>query len=53
MFKKILVPLYGSELAGKILSRVEWLPNIHDAKVTLLRAALAGSFPGLDLVPQS
>ena len=42
MFKKILVPLDGSELAEKILSRVEWFPKIHDPEVTLLRIALAG-----------
>jgi len=35
MFKKILVPLDGSKLAEKILSRVEWLAKIHDAEVTL------------------
>jgi nucleotide-binding universal stress UspA family protein len=50
MFKKILVPLDGSKLAEKILSRVEWLAKIHDAEVTLLRVALAGSFPGADPV---
>jgi nucleotide-binding universal stress UspA family protein len=50
MFKKILVPLDGSALAEKILSRVEWLAKIHDAEVTLLRVALTGSFPGLDPV---
>jgi nucleotide-binding universal stress UspA family protein len=50
MFKKILVPLDGSKLAEKILSRVEWLAKIHDAEVTLLRVAIAGSFPGTDPV---
>ena len=50
MFKKILVPLDGSKLAEKILSRVEWLAKTHDAEVTLLRVALAGSFPGSDPV---
>ena len=50
MFKKILVPLDGSKLAEKILSRVEWLAKIHDGEVTLLRVALAGSFPGTDPV---
>jgi nucleotide-binding universal stress UspA family protein len=48
MFKKILVPLDGSKLAEKILSRVEGLAKLHDAEVTLLRVALAGSFPGSD-----
>jgi len=50
MFKKILVPLDGSKLAEKILSRVEWLAKTHDGEVTLLRVALAGSFPGSDPV---
>ena len=50
MFKKILVPLDGSKLAEKILSRVEWLAKTHDPEVTLLRVALAGSFPGSDPV---
>jgi len=50
MFKKILVPLDSSKLAEKILSRVEWLAKTHDAEVTLLRVALAGSFPGSDPV---
>ena len=50
MFKKILVPLDGSKLAEKILSRVEWLAKIHDAEVTLLRVALSSSFPGTNPV---
>ena len=50
MFKKILVPLDGSKLAEKILSRVEWLAKTHDGEVTLLRVALASSFPGSDPV---
>lgn len=50
MFKKILVPLDGSKLAEKILSRVEWLAKTHDAEVTLLRVAIASSFPGTDPV---
>ncbi len=48
MFKKILVPLDGSKLAEGILPRVEWLAKIHDAEVTLLRVALAHTFPGMD-----
>ena len=36
MFKKILVPLDGSELAEKILPHVEDLAKTHGAKVTLL-----------------
>ena len=48
MFKKILVPLDGSKLAEGILPRVEWLAKIHEAEVTLLRVALAHTFPGMD-----
>ncbi len=36
MFKKILVPLDGSELAAKILPHVVDLAKTHDAMVTLL-----------------
>lgn len=48
MFKKILVPLDGSTLAEGIIPRVEWLAKIHDAEVTLLRVAVAHTFPGMD-----
>ncbi len=51
MFKKILVPLDGSQLAEGIIPRVEWLAKIHDGEVTLLRVALAHMFPGADPVP--
>ena len=47
-FKKFLVPLDGSKLAEGILPRVEWLAKIHGAEVTLLRVALAYTFPGMD-----
>lgn len=50
MFKKILVPLDGSKVAEGILPRVEWLAKIHGAEVTLLRVALAHTFPGTDPV---
>jgi nucleotide-binding universal stress UspA family protein len=50
MFKKILVPLDGSNLAEGILPRVEWLAKIHGAEVTLLRVAVAHTFPGMDPV---
>lgn len=36
MFKKILVPLDGSELAAKILPKVEELAKLCDAQVTLI-----------------
>jgi len=50
LFQKILVPLDGSKLAEGILPRVEWLAKIHNAEVTLLRVALAHTFPGIDPV---
>jgi len=50
MFKKIMVPLDGSNLAEGILPRVEWLAKIHGAEVTLLRVAVAHTFPGMDPV---
>ena len=50
MFKKILVPLDGSKLAEGIVPRVEWLAKIHDGEVTLIRVALAHTFPGADPV---
>jgi nucleotide-binding universal stress UspA family protein len=48
MFKKILVPLDGSKLAEGIVPRVEALAKIHGGEVTLLRVALAHTFPGAD-----
>ncbi|MBI5968813.1 MAG: universal stress protein [Deltaproteobacteria bacterium] len=48
MFKKILVPLDGSKLAEGILPRLEWLAKVHQGEVTLLRVALAHTFPGVD-----
>jgi len=50
MFKKILVPLDGSKLAEGILSRVEGLAKVHDGEVSLIRVALAHTFPGQDPV---
>lgn len=48
MFKKILVPLDGSELAEGIIPLVEELAKIHEAELTLFRVALAHTFPGAD-----
>lgn len=48
MFKRILVPLDGSELAEGIIPLVEQLAKIHQGEVTLLRVALAHTFPGVD-----
>lgn len=42
MFKKILVPLDGSELAAKILPFVVDLAKTHDSQVTLLYVYYAG-----------
>ena len=39
MFKKILVPLDGSELAAKIIPQVIDLAKTHQAEVTLLHVA--------------
>ena len=50
MFKKILVPLDGSELADKILPQVEDLGKTHEAQITLLTvghfATAAGALEG-------
>lgn len=48
MFKRILVPLDGSELAEGILPTIGELARIHGAEVVLLRAALAHTIPGGD-----
>jgi nucleotide-binding universal stress UspA family protein len=42
MFKKILVPLDGSEIAAKILPKVAELAKTFKAKVTLFHACYAG-----------
>jgi nucleotide-binding universal stress UspA family protein len=39
MFKKILVPLDGSELAAKIIPQVIDLAKVHQSEVTLLHVA--------------
>ncbi len=41
MFKKILVPLDGSQVAERILTQVENLAKIHDSEVVLIRVALS------------
>ncbi len=40
MFNKILVPLDGSELAGKILPQVVDLAKSHQSQVTLLHVCI-------------
>lgn len=48
MFKKILVPLDGSELAAKILPKVEELAKLCDAQVTLISVSTgATDVPGI------
>jgi nucleotide-binding universal stress UspA family protein len=42
MFKKILVPLDGSELAAKVLPYIIGLAKTHDSQVTLLYVYYAG-----------
>ncbi|MBI4642424.1 MAG: universal stress protein [Deltaproteobacteria bacterium] len=42
MFKKILVPLDGSELAAKVLPYVIDLAKTHDSQITLLYVFYAG-----------
>lgn len=43
MFKTILVPLDGSELAAKILPKVEELAKLCDAQITVLSVSAGGS----------
>ena len=47
-FRKILVPLDGSECAENILPKVEKLASDLKASVALLRVAYAHTFPGVD-----
>ena len=46
MFKKILVPLDGSDLAGKILPQVEELAKLAKAQVTLLAVGSSDTCAG-------
>ena len=53
MFKKILVPLDGSELAAKILPQVEDLAKTYQAEVTLITLGhLASAAGGLEATPE-
>jgi nucleotide-binding universal stress UspA family protein len=47
-YKKILVPLDGSECAERILPKVEKLATELKATISLLRVAYAHTFPGVD-----
>ncbi len=51
MFKKILVPLDGSDLARKILAQVEELAKVADAQVTLLAVGSSDTCPGTGAAP--
>ncbi len=46
--EKILVPLDGSECAERILPRVEKLAASMKAGISLLKVAMAHTFPGVD-----
>ena len=48
MFRKILVPLDGSEVAESILPKVSELAKLSGAEVALLTVVMAYSFPGID-----
>ncbi len=47
-FKRILIPLDGSECAENVLTLVEKLAKELKAELILLRVALASTFPGVD-----
>jgi nucleotide-binding universal stress UspA family protein len=47
MYKKILVPLDGSETAEQIIPHIEAL-NSNGSEVHLLRVAMAHTLPGVD-----
>jgi nucleotide-binding universal stress UspA family protein len=46
MYKKILVPLDGSDLSEKILPQVAGLARTHDAQITLMTAGHFTDAPG-------
>lgn len=47
-YKKILVPLDGSQCAENIIPAVEKLASDFKADISLLRVAYAHTFPGVD-----
>jgi len=51
-YKKILVPLDGSECAERILPKVEKLATELKATISLLRVAYAHTFPRVDPKPR-
>lgn len=48
MYKKILVPLDGSELAEEVLLHVREMAKILGSELVLVRVALAYPLPGID-----
>ena len=53
MFKKVLVPLDGSELAAKILPQVEDLAKTYQAQVTLITVGhLASAAGAVEATPE-
>jgi nucleotide-binding universal stress UspA family protein len=53
MFKKILVPLDGSELAAKVLPQVEDLAKTYQSQVTLITLGYFASAAGtLEATPK-
>ena len=53
MFKKILVPLDGSDLAAKILPQVEELAKLAKAQVTLLAVGSSDTCAGGGAPPET
>jgi nucleotide-binding universal stress UspA family protein len=53
MFAKILVPLDGSDLAGKILPQVEELAKLVKAQVTLLAVGSSDTCAGGGATPEA
>jgi nucleotide-binding universal stress UspA family protein len=48
VYKKILVPLDGSELSEKIIPEIEKVATCFGASISLLRVAYAYTIPGAD-----
>lgn len=48
MYKKILVPLDGSELAEKVLPHARELAKVLGSKLILVRVAFVHQLPGVD-----
>jgi nucleotide-binding universal stress UspA family protein len=48
MYERILVPLDGSKLAEKMLTKAREMARLHDAEIVLLRVVRGVVFPGID-----